>query len=72
MILKERENKFIQKFGKNETTSLKAFEHKEDENEKVKKRIREKLKKDNEKWLEEKRRIDEQKAEGPSKCTEKM
>jgi hypothetical protein len=50
--LKERENKFIQKFAKNETTSLKAFEHKEDENEKVKKRINEKLKKDNEKWLE--------------------
>ena len=40
MIFEERENKFIQKFGQNEATSLKAFEHKEDENEKVKKRIR--------------------------------
>ena len=40
LIFKEREDKFIQKFAKNETTSLKAYEHKEDENEKVKKRIR--------------------------------
>lgn len=40
MIFQERENKFIQKFAQNETTSIKAFEHKDDENEKVKKRIR--------------------------------
>ncbi len=48
--MKEKEEKFVQKFARNETTSLKAIEHKLDENEKTKKRINEKIKLDKERW----------------------
>jgi hypothetical protein len=61
-ILEKREHGFIQKYGRNEDGSLKAWGHIEEEGEKTKKRLNEFFKKRVEHWAHEKKRVDEAKA----------
>ena len=59
-IFNGREIQFIQKYADNEEAALAARKHKEEDEDKTKKRLTE--------WSMEKHRVDERKAEVPQKC----
>lgn len=61
-IFTDRENHFIQKYGKNEATSIQAWKHIDSDCDKTKKRLTEFFKKRVEKWSMEKKRVDAAKA----------
>ena len=67
-IFNGRESQFIQKYADNEEAALAARKHKEEDEDKTKKRLTEFFKKRVERWSMEKHRVDERKAEVPQKC----
>ena len=66
--MKEKEYNHIQKYGRNMDGSISAFKKKDEDNEKVKKRLEDFFKKKKETWKQCKRRVDAEKAETPQKC----
>lgn len=67
-IFDGRETQFIQKYANNEEGALTAWKHKEEDEDKTKKRLTEFFKKRVERWSMEKHRVDERRAEVPQKC----
>lgn len=67
-IFEDNEKRFIQKYGQNEDSSIKAWKKIQASCEKEKKRLGEFFKRRVDKWSEIKRRVDRDKAEVPQKC----
>ena len=67
-MLNQKENHFIQLYGRDLDISEKAFQHKEKEEKKTKERINKCFKEKVEKWKNRKRRVEELKSEIPQRC----